>query len=58
MSLEEDKISLIELIEWYRDDYHKKDFGHTQMIQEIRTIDNVKNLEPYNQVLDQWLDFE
>ena len=31
--LEEDKQGLIELIEWYRDEYHKSDFCHTEMIE-------------------------
>jgi hypothetical protein len=34
--LEEDKQSLIELIEWYRDEYHKSDFCHTEMIEKIK----------------------
>ena len=34
--LEEDKQGLIELIEWYRDEYHKSDFCHTEMIEKIR----------------------
>ena len=29
MFTEEDKQAMIELIEWYRDEYHRKDFGHS-----------------------------
>jgi hypothetical protein len=53
--LEEDKKSLIELIEWYRDKYHKKDFGHREMIERIRSISDPKEFEPFEQIIDGWL---
>ncbi len=55
-SFEEDKQGLIELIEWYRDEYHKNDFCHTEMIEKIRQIQNQKDLEIYEKVVDGWLD--
>lgn len=48
--LEEDKQGLIELIEWYRDEYHKSDFCHTEMIEKIKQIQNEKELSIYEQV--------
>jgi hypothetical protein len=54
--LEEDKQSLIELIEWYRDEYHKSDFYHTEMIEKIKQIQDEKELSIYEQVVDEWLD--
>jgi hypothetical protein len=55
--LEEEKTSLISVIEWYRDEYHKKDSGHTEMIEEIKQITNIGDLEPYWQQIDNWLDY-
>jgi hypothetical protein len=55
-SLEEDKQGLIELIEWYRDEYHKSDFCHTEMIEKIKQIQDEKELSIYEQVVDGWLD--
>ncbi len=37
--LEENKKALIDIITWYRDEYHKTDFGHTDMITTIQKID-------------------
>lgn len=54
--LEEDKKSLINLILWYKNEYHKKDFGHSEMIEEIRKINKKEDLEPYEKVIDSWLD--
>lgn len=53
--LEEDKQSLIKLIEWYRDEYHKSDFCHTELIERIRKIQNEKELSIYEQIPDGWL---
>jgi hypothetical protein len=55
-NLEEDKKSLIELIEWYKNEYHKKDFGHNEMIEEIKKVSNYKELETFEQTVDLWLD--
>jgi hypothetical protein len=54
--LEEAKSSIIELIVWYRDKYHKKDFGHTKMIENINQITKIEDLDQFEQILDLWLD--
>lgn len=33
--MEEEKESLIDLIIWYRDEYHKSDWCHTELIQKV-----------------------
>lgn len=55
-NLEEDKQSLIELIEWYRDEYHKNDFCHTEIIEKIKQVQNEKELLIYEQVVDGWVE--
>lgn len=50
------KESLIKTIKWYRDEYHKKDFGHTEMIERIKETKDAKELEVFEQTLDGWLD--
>ena len=55
-TLEEHKQALIDLIKWYRDEYHKKDFGHTEMMEEIAAITDAKDLEAYDRTTDMWLD--
>ncbi len=54
---EERKESLIELIEWYRDDYHGRDFIHSEMIENIRKIETLKELELQEKIVDGWLDY-
>ena len=54
--LEKDKQSLIELIEWYHDSYHKSDFCHSEMIDKINEIKNENELSIYEQIVDSWLD--
>lgn len=49
---EEAKQALIDLIEWYRDLYHRSDFGHTEMIEEIKTMTNPDNLQAYEKIVD------
>jgi hypothetical protein len=56
MDLEQDKISLIELIEYYRDEYHKSDFCHSEMIEKIKLIKDRSELSAYEQVVDSWID--
>lgn len=51
-----EKEALIHLIEWYRDKYHKTDFGHTDMIASIKKAKSVAQIEPYWQAVDGWLD--
>ena len=55
-TLEEQKETLISIITWYRDFYHRSDFGHGRMIEEIRASTEVEKLEPYWQITDGWLD--
>jgi len=56
MSLEEDKKGLIDLILWYRDEWHKKDFGHTEMIEKIQLVTKIEDLDFFEQTVDGWLD--
>lgn len=55
-NLEERKQSLVTLICWYRDEYHKIDFCHTEMIEKIKQIKYEKELSVYEQIVDGWLD--
>jgi len=54
--LEEEKKELISLIEWYRDEYHKLDFCHSNMIEKIKVSTNANELEMYWKITDGWLD--
>lgn len=54
--LQDEKQGLIDLIVWYRDDYHKKDFCHSQMIREIKHVETIKELDRYWKIVDGWLD--
>lgn len=56
MNIEEDKKYLINLIKWYRDEYHKEDFGHSEFIENISKLTKSSELEPYYQIVDDWLD--
>ncbi len=56
MNIEEDKKYLINLIRWYRDEYHKEDFGHSEFIENISKLTKSSELEPYYQIVDDWLD--
>lgn len=53
---EEDKQALIDLIIWYRDEYHRKDFGHSEMIEKIKSTNDKKELGIIEQTVDLWLD--
>jgi hypothetical protein len=55
--LKDNQLGLIHLIEWYRDEYHKTDFGHTKMIEEIKNTTDNNQLEKYYKILDGWLDY-
>ena len=55
MYTQEDREAMIDLIEYYRDEHHRKDFGHNDMIANIPTADE-ETLETYNSILDIWLD--
>ncbi len=54
--LEEDKQSLIELIKWYRDEYHKVDFFHTKIIEKVQQIISMKEFLILEKIVDAWLD--
>lgn len=56
MCLEERRQSLIDVIEWYRDEYHKADFCHTELIEKVEQAADEDELSVYEQVVDGWLD--
>lgn len=61
---EEQIISLIELITWYRDNYHNSDFGHTDSInelngylkQDVLSPGDLNKIEMMEIMTDGWLD--
>lgn len=55
--MQEQKESLIELIEWYRDEYHKKDSVHNDLIEKIKNTTDQKVLDLYEKTVDGWLDY-
>lgn len=52
----EDKQALIDLILWYRDEYHKIEFGHNELIQQIKDAKTQDQLSIIEQIVDSWLD--
>lgn len=56
--MDKEKEALIDLIRWYKDEYHKQDFGHSKLIEEINKLTKSSELEPYYQVVDSWLDMQ
>lgn len=54
--LEEEKQGLIDLIKWYRDEYHFDDWGHSKMIEEIADVKTLRDLDHYWSIVDSWLD--
>ena len=56
-TLDDNKKALIDLITWYRDEWHKCDVAHTEMIEKIKETDDPKLLELYWKVTDGWLDY-
>ena len=55
LTFENDKNSLIDTIVWYRDKYHKVDFGHNELIEEVRRAKNEEDLSFVEVILDGWL---
>ena len=55
-SFEKDKQGLIDLIEWYREKFHKPDSVCDDLIAAIRDAKTDAEFEQYNQVVDSWLD--
>ena len=51
-----DEIALIDLIEYYRDEYHRADWCHTDMINKIKNGTDPKTIEMYWKITDGWLD--
>lgn len=56
-NINKDKKALIDLIKWYRDEYHKKDFGHTEMIEILEKTEDEEVIESYERLVDDWLDY-
>ena len=56
LKMNEEKESLINLIIWYRDEYHKGDFGHNDLIQIVKEAKISNELEHVWQIVDGWLD--
>jgi hypothetical protein len=54
--MDEQKQSLIDLIKWYRDEWHKADWCHSEMIEKLTTTNDEKLVELYEKVVDGWLD--
>lgn len=48
--------ALIELIEWYRDDYHKSTDFCNEMISNLQK-DPVRYYEIYDRCVDDWFDY-
>ncbi len=55
-SLDDQKETLISIIRWYRDEYHRHDINHTDMIAAVMAATQVDELERYWQATDAWLD--
>ena len=54
----EPRESLIDLIKWYRDVYHKTDWCHSDYIQQIESGATDHQVECIEQVVDGWLDWD
>jgi len=50
------KQDLIRIIEWYRDEWHRRDWCHSEMIENIKKTNDDKQLEIYEQIVDGWLE--
>lgn len=55
--LEEDKNGLIDLIKWYRDEWHRVDGSHSEMIENVKKVQDEKELSFYEKIVDGWLDY-
>jgi uncharacterized coiled-coil DUF342 family protein len=55
---ENSKKYLIELIEWYRDEYHKgNDDYHNELIERLRNATTKEEIDSVERMLDDWLDY-
>jgi hypothetical protein len=52
--MEKDKEYLENIILWYRNEYHKKDFGHSEMIEKIKNAKDYSELETHYKTIDSW----
>lgn len=52
-----DEAALIDLIQYYRDEYHKADWCHSDMIKKIEDGVDQKTLDLYWRITDDWLDY-
>lgn len=51
---QEEKDSLIDLIIWYKTEYHKKDFGHDELIEKVNASKNKDDLNLIWEIVDGW----
>lgn len=54
--LESAKQDLIDTITWYRDEYHRNDFCHTKMIEDVKQVTSLNQLDDFWLIVDGWLD--
>jgi len=54
--LNDRKNNLIELIEWYRDEYHKNEFGHNELIERVNKAMSDDEIDRVWQIVDGWID--
>jgi len=55
--LTDEQKALIELIEWYRDEYHRCKLGtHNDLIRRTREAESEDDIEQIWHVVDSWLD--
>lgn len=48
---------LVDLITWYRDEYHHSDFGHAAFIKELLNKNlSKKRFEQIEAIVDGWID--
>lgn len=53
---DEDRLALIDLIRWYRDKYHRKDFGHTEYMKNLQSPDLThKQFIIIEAIVDDWI---
>jgi len=53
----EDIHSLIDLITWYRYEYHHSDFGHADYIDTLLNFPSDRDFEEIEHAVDDWLDY-
>ena len=53
--LRAEKEDLVDVLLWYRDEYHHSDFGHSDMIAKVKVATTAEELERIEKVIDGWL---